>query len=203
MIALLPQFSFLRATLNNDNAVILAGVASFYLWIKALRHPDFDPWMWRAGAVAGLGMLSKLTATALIPAIALVILFRAFQVRANSEQAVSARLLWRARISRAIQMSIGAGGTFLLVYGWYAIRNLLVYGDFLGLANAFEYNGARLPRYDMNDPTVITMFINRSWEAFLEAMVGSMLATLRACTPSCRSCSQSWQLCRSFWSSEY
>ncbi|MGA7729695.1 MAG: glycosyltransferase family 39 protein [Chloroflexia bacterium] len=168
LLVLLPQFSFLRASLSNDNAVILAGAASFYLWVRALRHPDFDPWMWKAGAVLGLGLLAKLTATALLPGLALVILFRAFQQPPNaSRTADSPALLWRRRILRALRMSIGSGAALLLIYGWYLVRNLLVYNDLLGLGNARLYNGARLPLFDMSDPGVRTIFINWTWETFI------------------------------------
>jgi 4-amino-4-deoxy-L-arabinose transferase-like glycosyltransferase len=82
--ALLPQFCFTNAHAANDSAVNLAATAGFYIWVRGLRHPEFDRRLLGAGAMLGLALLCKLTAVVLILGLGLVILFRMFQVRPSA-----------------------------------------------------------------------------------------------------------------------
>jgi len=56
-VALLPEFCFTNAHAANDSAVNLAATAAFYVWIRGLRHPEFDRRLFGAGAMLGLAFL--------------------------------------------------------------------------------------------------------------------------------------------------
>src|SRR4030095_3518441 len=84
VVALLPSLCFDSAHVSNDSTAQLTTTAAFYVWIRGLRHPEFDRRLLGAGAMLGLSLLSKLTAVALIPGLAFVILFRMFQVRPST-----------------------------------------------------------------------------------------------------------------------
>jgi 4-amino-4-deoxy-L-arabinose transferase-like glycosyltransferase len=122
VVALLPEFCFTNAHVGNDSAVNLAATIAFYIWIRGLRHPEFDRRLFGAGAVLGLAILSKLSAAVLVPGLILVILFRIFQVRLST-------MGLRAWLKRSAAMIVGATIGTLLVSGWWFLRNVFVYGE--------------------------------------------------------------------------
>ncbi|MGH8101875.1 MAG: ArnT family glycosyltransferase, partial [Chthoniobacterales bacterium] len=121
-VAFLPEFCFTNAHVANDSAVNLAATIAFYVWIRGLRHPEFDRRLAGAGGMLGLALLSKLTAVVLIPGLALVILFRMFQVWPS-------RLGLGNWLKRSVGMIAGAAIGTLLVSGWWFVRNVFVYGE--------------------------------------------------------------------------
>src|SRR5207249_2321881 len=80
------------------------GAAAFYVWFRGLRRPSYDPWLLRAGALLGLALLAKLTALALIPGLAVVLLARMFQTQG-----------WAARLRRGLRLGLGASAAALAV----------------------------------------------------------------------------------------
>jgi 4-amino-4-deoxy-L-arabinose transferase-like glycosyltransferase len=159
VIALLPQFSFNNARVSNDSMVHCLGSAAFYIWFRGLRQPGYDPWMLRAAGIVGLALLAKLTAVALIPGVALVVLFRAFQVGAGETK-------WRERLLRGGRLAVGTAGAALAVCGWWLVRNLIVYGDLTGTAAVNRYYRANLPRIDLAMPDQRSQFIDATWKSF-------------------------------------
>jgi 4-amino-4-deoxy-L-arabinose transferase-like glycosyltransferase len=160
-MALLPQFCFNSATAANDSALNFAATASFYVWFKGLRQPEYDSWMLRAGALLGLAVLAKLTAVALAPGLALVILFRAFQSAPSAS-------LWRERLRRGLRMAVGAIGATLFVCGWWLLRNMLIYGEPSGSRDALrsyaEWNAKLVP--DINLDLFLRLTLESLWGLF-------------------------------------
>jgi 4-amino-4-deoxy-L-arabinose transferase-like glycosyltransferase len=144
-MALLPQFCFNNATSGNDSTTHLASTAAFYVWFRGLRRPQFDLYMVGAGAMLGLALLSKLTAVALIPGLALVVLFRTLQVRPR-ELGVGKWLL------RGLYLAIGAVTGTLLVCGWWLVRNIFVYGEPTGMDAALRFYAAKFFKADFSLP---------------------------------------------------
>src|SRR5262245_14031791 len=66
LAAFTPQFTFITASLNNDNLANLAGAGCLCLLAAALRSPGATWLWWGAGAVAGLGLLAKFTTVTLL-----------------------------------------------------------------------------------------------------------------------------------------
>ena len=144
-IALLPEFCFTNAHAANDSAVNLAATAAFYVWIRGLRHPEFDRRLFGAGAMLGLAFLCKLTAAVLIPGLALVILFRIFQARPSA-------LGWSNWLKRALSMVAGAALGTVLVCGWWFIRNVFTYGEPSGTNAEVRLVAGNFVKADFSDP---------------------------------------------------
>jgi 4-amino-4-deoxy-L-arabinose transferase-like glycosyltransferase len=156
VVALLPQFCFNNATAANDSMVHCLGAASFYVWFRGLRDPNYDRWMLRAGALLGLAVLTKLTASALAPGLALVILFRIFQLGRRRPQ-------WGARLRRGLRMAVGAGGAAGLVTSWWLVRNLITYGEPSGNRDMLRMY-AGWPRHLVpTSPDDVADFLNSTW----------------------------------------
>jgi len=115
VVALLPTYSYLSATVMNGVLATLFASFGFYLCSKAVlddvqqRHAR---WSW-IGVVAGLAMLSKMSAIGFVGA-ALVLLVLT---------STSARVF----IYRAAWFSLGVTSTA----GWWFVRNQIVYGQWL------------------------------------------------------------------------
>jgi len=124
-VLFLPQFNFNSAYIANDVALNALGAATLYVWFKGLRDPAFDRYLIIAGALPGLAVLTKLSALAMLPALGLVVLFRSKNIRHFSILAAS------------------TGAAFLVVTGWWFVRNIVTYGEWTGFANTVQYYQAR------------------------------------------------------------
>ena len=144
-VALLPEFCFTNAHAANDSAVNLAATAAFYVWIRGLRHTDFDRQLLGAGAMLGLAFLCKLTAAVLVPGLALVILFRMFQAHPSA-------LGWSNWLKRALSMVAGATLGTVLVCGWWFIRNVFTYGEPSGTKAEVRLVTGNFVKADFSDP---------------------------------------------------
>jgi 4-amino-4-deoxy-L-arabinose transferase-like glycosyltransferase len=159
VIALLPQFCFNNARVSNDSLVNCLGAAAFYIWFRSLRQPAYDPWMLRAGGIVGLALLAKLTAVVLVPGLALVVLFRAFQAGEGETK-------WRARLLRGARMAAGMAGAALALFGWWLVRNLIAYGEVTGAAGVNRFYKANLPGINLAIPDMRAQFIGSTWQSF-------------------------------------
>ncbi len=148
LVASLPQFVFISASLSNDNAVIFTSTAAVW-WLANLspRPPllggeggpvsagpggRLSPrlnWRWLVlGVLLGLAALSKLQGLGVLLLAGLVTTWLAWRSR-------DARLLGRA--------ALWAGAPVLAIAGWWYIRNFLLYGDPLGASDLLAIEGLR------------------------------------------------------------
>jgi hypothetical protein len=162
VVALLPQFCFNSATAANDSIANCACAAAFAVWFRALRRPDYDTWMLRCGAIMGIALLSKLTATALLPGLGLVVFFRAFQL-GKSQQGFARRV--RHWVLRFLRMLTGATIAILAVCGWWLVRNLIVYGDISGSRDGLEFFKGKFVLLDVNSAGSWNWFLEWSWHS--------------------------------------
>jgi 4-amino-4-deoxy-L-arabinose transferase-like glycosyltransferase len=158
-IALLPEVCFNDARAANDSLLNLVGAASFYVWFRGLRQPDYDPWMLRAGTLLGLGVLSKLTALVLVPGLVLMVVFRVYQTRFSQSR-------WRERLQRGARLAAGAAISALLVCGWWFVRNILAYGEPTGTAASNVFWHRNLPLFNWDDLAARNDFMLSSWRSF-------------------------------------
>jgi 4-amino-4-deoxy-L-arabinose transferase-like glycosyltransferase len=145
VVALLPEICFTSAHAANDSAINLSATAAFYVWIRGLRHPEFDPYLFGAGAMLGLAFLSKLTAGVLIPGLVLLVIFRMFQARPS----VTGFHNW---LKRCLYMSAGAILGLILVSGWWFVRNVFVYGEPSGTALEVRMVSGEFIKADFSKP---------------------------------------------------
>ncbi len=120
LVAFIPQFLFLSASVNNDNLVIL--IAAWVLvilagWLRARQLPDW-PALGGMGLLLGLAVLSKYSGLLLWPLVG----------------GVLAWLAWRTKRRRwLLPAGLVVFGLALAVCGWWFWRNQQLYGDLSGL----------------------------------------------------------------------
>lgn len=133
MVATIPQFSFISASVSNDIMVTVVCAAAL-VWLAAIcSRPwrgEIRRWEWIGlGLLLGLGALSKLQGLGLLPLTALVLLIRFGR---NRE--------WNTLFSGALLV----GCMVLIAAGWWYARNLFLYGDLFGTRNLLSVTGLRV-----------------------------------------------------------
>lgn len=73
-VALLPQYTFISSSFNNDNLATPLVTASLLFSIRALKRQGSPKWLGFALIVGGLSLIAKRTAIAIIPVLLLVAL---------------------------------------------------------------------------------------------------------------------------------
>jgi 4-amino-4-deoxy-L-arabinose transferase-like glycosyltransferase len=130
-VAFVPQFLFITASVNNDNAMTCIGTLTLYLLLRRLREGTGEGGATRwipLGIVLGLALLSKLSALALLVLTGMVIAVVAWYRRS-----------WRL----TGQLALAVGLPALAVAGWWYARNLALYGEPTGLTAMWEVVGRR------------------------------------------------------------
>jgi hypothetical protein len=145
LTAFTPQFLFLSAVLNNDNAA--TACAALILWQMAALLRDADPRrFWKRslllGVLLGLGVLSKASLAALAPIVALAILAASSKVQALRLRSGQAASRGRQLLLAACCLLLVAAAA-LAVSGWYFARNWALYGDPLGWSFLEQVNAPR------------------------------------------------------------
>lgn len=132
IVAAIPQFDFISATVSNDNMVIVVSTATIF-WLGRMLTKFRSTKITRLdllilGMLLGLAALSKLQGLGLIPLSALVI----------------AGIAWRQRDRRfLIESLVLFAVPVLLIAGWWYWRNHVLYGEWLGVNQLLTINGLR------------------------------------------------------------
>ena len=158
VVALLPEICFTSAHAANDSVVNLTATAGFCLWIRGLRDPEFDPHLFRAGAMLGLAILSKLTAGVLIPGLVLLVIFRMFQVRPRVAG-------FRKCLKRCLHMAAGAALGLIVVSGWWFVRNVFTYGEPTGTALELKMASGEFIKADFTKPQTASDLLHYTLES--------------------------------------
>jgi len=131
LTAFTPQFLFMTAVVSNDNAA--TALSALVLWQVAVllqRNALRASRLALLGLLLGLGLLSKSNTIALVPVGGLAIL-----------------IVWWRQASRQVRALFSswliALGLAAAVSGWYYVRNLIVFGDPLGLSFVLATNPLR------------------------------------------------------------
>jgi 4-amino-4-deoxy-L-arabinose transferase-like glycosyltransferase len=113
LVGLNPMFLFISNSVNNDNLVVLLFTA-FALALVTLHRMPYRAWHPALlGALAGVATLAKASALIALPAIAI---------------SIGLRVEDGKRRWMALAACLGA---WVSLCGWWLLRNLLVYGEFL------------------------------------------------------------------------
>lgn len=156
-VALLPTFVYTSSSANNDSALNAVCAALFYVWFRGLREPKYDPYFLRAGALMGLGVLAKLTMVTLIPAFALVLIFRALD---NNRD-------WIYGLRRLALFCITSAGAGLAVAGWWLVRNVVEYGEISGSTAALKWYSTHISHADLSTLAKIGEFCSTTFVSFI------------------------------------
>jgi 4-amino-4-deoxy-L-arabinose transferase-like glycosyltransferase len=131
LVACVPMFAFISGAINNDNAAVMFSTIGMWWALRLMRLGDLS---WKsavfAGALAGLGALSKSSTMGLIGLFGLAALLSRFKSQEP-----------RTKTFRSWLLNLGAWfflllAVTLIISGWWFIRNVQLYGDVLGW-NAF------------------------------------------------------------------
>jgi 4-amino-4-deoxy-L-arabinose transferase-like glycosyltransferase len=151
LAAFTPQFLFLSAVANNDNAAI--AISALVLWQAVAALHDWNPsQFWRRrgvlGLLLGLGLLSKGSLLALVPVVVLALLVAPTRWRRRKQTASgptsrsgsgpASWSLWWALGGLAVTLGIAVA-----VAGWYFARNWVLYGDPLAWSFVLATNALR------------------------------------------------------------
>ncbi len=133
LAATIPQFTFISASLSNDNLITFAS-ATALVSLAALRSRVRSHQVQRRhwiglGLILGLAALSKLQGLGLLPLTAAAILLN-----------VRLKTAWRSVFEGALL----AGLSVLIVAGWWYLRNVELYGDPFGTQNLLSVTGVRV-----------------------------------------------------------
>lgn len=142
LVAFTPQFLFLSAVANNDNAATT--FTALVLWqVAAVLHDRRRFWQ-RAvllGLLSGLGLLSKASLAALLPVVGLalpVAALRHHRASGAGQGPVSRSALGTSVLALGVTAAVAA-----TVAGWYFVRNWLLYGDPLAWSFVLQTNALR------------------------------------------------------------
>ena len=114
LAALNPQFLFAGGSLSNDTLVTLACCGAFWQGLRVLRRPERAGGWLATGTWLALGLLAKSTAAG--PTLALL--------------GAAAVIGVRCRSGVMLVRSVGALAVpIVLGFGWWAARNVWLYGD--------------------------------------------------------------------------
>lgn len=133
LVATIPQFTFISASLSNDNMITTASAAVLVclaVLVERARGNGILWWQWLGlGLLLGMAALSKLQGLGLLPLAAITVLLNVKLSRG-----------WRTVLQGALLI----GSSVLLVAGWWYVRNALLYGDPFGTANLLSVTGQRI-----------------------------------------------------------
>jgi hypothetical protein len=137
LTAFTPQFLFMSAVANNDNAAV--AFSALVLWQSAaFLHEKECSQLWKRslvlGLLLGLGLLSKASLIALLPVVGLAVVVAVFR----SQETSTTR-----RLRLAIVSLLATFGLAALLSAWYFARNLTLFGDPLGWSFLLEINALR------------------------------------------------------------
>lgn len=114
-----PVFIFLNSAITNDSAVICFTTLTIWIALRILREGPTLKLSILGGLFAGLTVLSKFNGIWIAPVIWLVILAAAWLIHQRGHLPIG-----------ALAASVGV---WLVVVGWWFVRNMLVGGDPFGL----------------------------------------------------------------------
>ena len=115
-LAFLPMFTYITSVVNNDGLAILLFAATAYQWCRILSGKADLANLILAGALAGLAILTKESALALLPGLIVV---------AAATRPAGAGRLWLRRLGRTLAALAAAG---VVCGGWFA-NNVATYGS--------------------------------------------------------------------------
>ncbi|MBN1887212.1 MAG: glycosyltransferase family 39 protein [Thermoflexales bacterium] len=121
VVASTPQFAFISGVVSNDSAAAALSTAALWSIVRLARRPTLHQAA-LSGTLIGLAALTK---TSTLPLLPLAVLIVNCQLLIVNEQP--------RNIRRMLQYSIVSTCAALLVGGWWYMRNLVLYGDALGL----------------------------------------------------------------------
>lgn len=124
-----PMFVFTAARVSNDAAVAAFGSLALWGGVRLAVRGLSRPGLGLLGVAVGLAALSKLSGTILVPVVAFALLLDA----ARNGQYALGHVFRKERLVRLFGNALILFGATTFVCGWWFVRNLLLYGELLGV----------------------------------------------------------------------
>ncbi|MBN1259691.1 MAG: glycosyltransferase family 39 protein, partial [Anaerolineae bacterium] len=121
LVAFHPQFAFICSVVNNDSAASALATAALWSAARIVRRGLTTRRALASGVLVGLAILTKTSALLLLPVIGVALLIAGWRETPSIKRWT---LAWMAYATVA-----------LAVGGWWYGRNLVLYGDPLGLTS--------------------------------------------------------------------
>lgn len=121
LVAFNPQFVFLSASVNSDNAVIAACAAGLYLSLRLMNRGPSTGLLLTLGVTVGLAAMSKISGA--LSGLLAVLAYLLAVVPPPRKPG------WALRVLRDLTLLTLPS---VFIAGWWYLRNLLLYGDPLG-----------------------------------------------------------------------
>jgi hypothetical protein len=160
LVAGLPQFAFVCAAVSNDGLTALASASAIGACARAARAPRRHRGWVIAGLWLGLALLSKKSALAILPALAVLALFPPGGTAAGGSGE-------RRPLAERLRGPLLAIGVALLVVAGLLVRNQVLYAEWLG--TQMEVNtlpGLVEPR-PLLSSYFVTTFPSRLWRSYI------------------------------------
>lgn len=124
-----PMFIFTTARVSNDAAAAGFGPLTVWYAVRLAVRGLSRRGLVLAGALYGLAVLSKLSCIALGPAVALALLLDVLRVGHYK----IGHLFRKDQFLRLLVNAFILFGTTVLIAGWWYVRNLILYGELMGV----------------------------------------------------------------------
>ena len=128
MAAFNPMFLFITGSVNNDNLTVLLSTWVVLLVVRIVKEGITTRRAATLAVVAALATITKISGLTLIPLIGLGLLIHALRTGE-----------WR----KTIYTGLGLVAAWLVLGSWWYIRNLMLYGELLGLKTHVAIAGGR------------------------------------------------------------
>ncbi len=151
--AFLPQFLFISGVINNDNLATALSALALLVTVKILKGARQYRYFVLLGTLIGLGVLAK---TSLLNFFAIVFL-------------VIGVVLWQERgdlkalVRRGAILTLLVTVPFVLLSGWWFVRNQVLYGDPLGWGLVLAANALREAPLTLGDIQWLVWGLYRSF----------------------------------------
>ncbi len=147
LVAFNPQFAFMGGVVNNDNLVNCLTAVAVALTLQAYARG----FTWRRtlllGLVCGLAPLAKLGGLMAAVFAGMGLLASVWINRGGQAQDLPLRTqtsrMWASGVKSALVHLCLLAGVFLVVAGWWFVRNWLLYGDLTGVDMLRSIYGGR------------------------------------------------------------
>lgn len=159
LVAFTPEFLFAAGAVNNDNLVTALSTWGVYLTLRVLRDGLHWSRTLALGVLAGLATLAKFSGALLLPLSLLAVLV-ALVLRKPKSSPLASTIA--SRWPSIIGHSLLVTGAFLVISGWWFLRNWTLYGDLTGTLPMLEILSLR---QDMSVSVLIRELpgLFRSW----------------------------------------
>ena len=149
LVAFNPQFLFIGSSVNNDNLVTMLATLITWQMLVMLRQGFNHRRSVLLAVLIALATLAKLNGLVMVLTVALAGLWVA----------------WRDRNLRGlIVLGVSMLGVWLVMSGWWYVRNLQLYGELFG-------TGAMVSNYGGRD-TTLELLIGVEWTGFRQSYWG-------------------------------